>query len=111
MHVMHEVGFSDVELAELEVRATMRAEDAPDDFVPNLDILKTNEVRQTAEPKVFAGAAPEVAPAAAPLPSESDTPPIEQPPTPLFEAESSEEDSESPETADDDDAPQQLSLF
>lgn len=32
--VMHEVGFDDAELAELRVLATMRAEDMPEDYIP-----------------------------------------------------------------------------
>lgn len=32
--VMHRVGFTDDDLRELRIRATMRADDMPDDFVP-----------------------------------------------------------------------------
>ncbi len=38
--VMVEVGFSERELAELRVRATIRAEDMPDDFVPDMQIFQ-----------------------------------------------------------------------
>ena len=38
--VMHDVGFTDAELAQLRVEATMRAEDVADDFVPDLKILE-----------------------------------------------------------------------
>jgi hypothetical protein len=38
--VMHEVGFTDSELAELRVTATLHVDDVPDDFVPDLDVLK-----------------------------------------------------------------------
>lgn len=37
--MMHEAGFTEAELKELQVRATMRVEDAPD-LVPDLDILQ-----------------------------------------------------------------------
>jgi hypothetical protein len=42
--VMHEVGFSDDELRDLYVRATMRAEDMPDDFLPATELLKMEVV-------------------------------------------------------------------
>lgn len=41
--VMQEVGFSDSDLAELRVLATMRADALPDDFVPDLAVLKQGE--------------------------------------------------------------------
>lgn len=40
VQVMHEVGFTEDELAYLRVEATMRAEDVPDDFVPELHLLE-----------------------------------------------------------------------
>lgn len=39
--VLHEVGFTDDELAQLRIEATLRTEDVPDDFVPDLEILHT----------------------------------------------------------------------
>jgi len=36
--VMHEVGFSERELTQLRVEATMRADEMPDDFMPEMDI-------------------------------------------------------------------------
>jgi hypothetical protein len=42
--VMHEAGFSDVELRELTVRATMRIEDVDADFVPDLQVLEAEPV-------------------------------------------------------------------
>lgn len=47
--VMYDVGFSDDELAQLRVEATMRADEVPDDFRPDLDILKTPEKPAHAE--------------------------------------------------------------
>ena len=38
--IMLEIGFTDSELAELSVEATMRAEDMPDDFLPDMTILE-----------------------------------------------------------------------
>lgn len=37
--ILHDAGFNDGELNELQVRATIRAEDMPDGFVPDMDIL------------------------------------------------------------------------
>lgn len=39
--VMLEAGFSESELAELRVRATMRADKMPEDFVPDMNVLET----------------------------------------------------------------------
>lgn len=112
--VMHEVGFTDDELAELRIRATMRADDMPDDFVPP-------EVRATAIPGVDL-------PAADDLDDEDDLPPlpIDEPTLPdeaLFILDAEVEDAEVDDDAADADAdeedppapdpdgPQQLSLF
>jgi hypothetical protein len=45
--MIHEAGFTEAELKELQVRATMRVEDAPTDFVPDLDILQGDSVPHT----------------------------------------------------------------
>ncbi len=50
--VMHQVGFGEDELAELRVQATMRVEDMPDDFVPDMDVLAE-------EPSVHAVSVPD----------------------------------------------------
>ena len=42
--VMFEAGFTEAELTELTVRATMRAEDMDADFVPDLEILEAAPV-------------------------------------------------------------------
>lgn len=39
--VMRRVGFSDQQLAELRVLATMRAEEMPPDYVPDMELLTT----------------------------------------------------------------------
>jgi hypothetical protein len=41
--VMHQAGFSDADLAEFRVRATMHIDDIGDDFVPDLDALHLEE--------------------------------------------------------------------
>ena len=41
--VMVDVGFTEDELAQLRVEATMHVDDLPDDFVPALDILNHGE--------------------------------------------------------------------
>jgi hypothetical protein len=42
VRVMHDTGFGDDELAELRVRATMRADDMPEDFVPDMHVFQVN---------------------------------------------------------------------
>lgn len=58
--MMHEAGFTEAELKELAVRATMRVEDTPADFVPDLAMMQGD-----AAPRSFAVAAPPDAEAAA----------------------------------------------
>lgn len=41
--VMHDAGFTDIELAELRVLATLRTEDVADDFVPEATTLEAFE--------------------------------------------------------------------
>jgi hypothetical protein len=45
--VMYQVGFTDDELAQLRVEATMRVEDMPDDFVPDLNILENETIPES----------------------------------------------------------------
>ncbi len=91
--VLHDVGFSDDDLRQLKLEATMRTEDLQGDFVPQLDL--------GAEPTVHAGV---------------DVPPADDP-EPKAEAAASEL-TEEPDTdldanddPPDDDRPQQMSLF
>jgi hypothetical protein len=44
--VMVQVGFGDDELAQLRVEATIRVEDVPDDFVPDLHVLRSDDKSQ-----------------------------------------------------------------
>jgi hypothetical protein len=43
--VLHDVGFSDDELAQLRVEATMHVDSMPDDFVPDMTILNTQNIQ------------------------------------------------------------------
>ncbi len=96
VRVMHDTGFTDDELTELRVRATMRAEDAPEDFVPDMRIfqagLSGSQEPVAEQPTVETEAAPWEVYHEAPE-AGSDLP-------------EAREDSEG-----DPDAPQQLSLF
>lgn len=97
--VMLEAGFSQAELAELRVRATLRTEDAPLGFTPDLDALR---VYPAARPPAPAEPEPDSA-LAEPL-METDAAEADAAP-----AEAEPEAAEAP--ADDADLPQQLSLF
>jgi hypothetical protein len=88
--VLHEVGFSESEMAELKVLATLRVEDVPPDFVPDLDVLQAqaleeiqqqtaaSEAGQAAEARVFEAVA--VEPPAASEEDSSALPADEEPP-------------------------------
>jgi len=95
--VMLEAGFSDDELAELRVRATMRAEEMPEDFVPEMDVL---------EAKIQP--VPEIPTAEVPTPEEiaEDESPVDE--MVVADAENAEAEEEIEE---DPDQPKQLSLF
>lgn len=97
--VMHEVGFGDDELHELQVRATMRVEDVPDDFVPDLDILQPQDSAPT-EAKIHPVGTTPVSSAD----GEASADLIAE----VQEAQPEDDDSDEPPTAA---APTQLSLF
>jgi len=46
--VMQQAGFSDADLVELRIRATLRTEDMDDGFVPDFELLEAQISRQTA---------------------------------------------------------------
>jgi hypothetical protein len=103
MLVMYEVGFSEADLRELDIRATMHVDDVPDDFVPDMTLM---------QPAIHTGAD-------LPDGGDADDDPQDDaiPPTfdeTLAQAEPAPEDTE-PAPPDDDtpdpDAPQQMSLF
>ncbi len=100
--VMLEAGFTEAELAELRVRATLRVEDAPPGFVPDLDALRVypaaapqpepESAELLMEPEAFVETIEPAADPADPEPVTVEHPAVEPPP-------------------DDADLPQQLSLF
>lgn len=105
MMVMERVGFSEDDLAQLRVEATMRIEDVADDFVPDLEILQP-AMQPTGE--VFQ-----------PHPLECQCPqcvdinlvPHDEDGQPLSEDEQQELLERQQHEADDDDNPQQMSMF
>lgn len=99
--VLHSLGFSDVELKELEVLAFARVEDAPDDFVPDLRALAE-------APKVHPAVVAPTAPALEDGTAEYDAALIDAP----DDADDAVPDDDAPSgDAPSGDAPQQLSLF
>jgi hypothetical protein len=94
--VMLEAGFSDEELAELRVRATIRADEMPEDFVPDMDVLEA-KIQPVPEVPVMEVSSPEEV--------IEDEPPVDE--LVAQEVEEIEEEIEE----DDPDQPQQLSLF
>lgn len=104
--VMTEVGFSEAELKELTVLATMRVEEMDEDFVPDMDILAAEE------PAVIVPAAvvPEVAtPEAAAPEAVEEVPEVEMDEREIDDEIVEEAEPESSE--EDDDSPQQMSMF
>lgn len=86
--VMYDVGFREDDLKAMYIEATMRADDMPEDFVPDMDVLKQPEVVEEAAPP-------------APEP--------EAPPEPESDADDAPDDDEPP--AVDSSGAVQLSLF
>ena len=116
--VMHSAGFSDAQLAELRVRATMHVDDVGKDFVPDLEVLDAHDHQhdeaEAAEARVY-NIPVEIAPApteAAPVEAET----VSQTEVLVeaeLEGETLEEEmlnEQEPEKKDPDE-PQQLSLF
>lgn len=98
--VMQEIGFSEAELRELRVRATLRMEDVPPDFVPDLQALTEQAPPEAA--RVFAVAAVPEALAEA---VQEAAPDVED--EAAIDADDPQEDAAPPSA----DEPQQLSLF
>ncbi len=72
--IMRGVGFSDAQLAELRVLATIRAEEMPPDFVPDMDLLATlAQAEQQPQSDTFQIAVPEM-PEEAELPEDIEIP-------------------------------------
>ncbi len=112
--VMHSAGFSDDELAELRVRATLHVDDVGTDFVPDLDVLTPSPITERgtgtaaespAEPAgeaVYSIATPVETDYPLPEAVMDDTPPADELPS---------DEAADGEPPPDDDAPQQLRLF
>lgn len=98
--VMQEIGFSEAEMRELRVRATLRTEDVPPDFVPDLQALTEQAPPEAA--RVFAVAAVPEALAEA---VQEAAPDVED--EAAIDADDPQEDAAPPSA----DEPQQLSLF
>jgi hypothetical protein len=97
--VMYEVGFSERDLAELRVLATMHIDSVADDFVPDLDALEVEE------PTIHAVALPEVEEVEV---HEEEI--VEVEPTEKAPEDEEAVQADIPESESEDD-PQQLSLF
>ncbi len=115
--VLHDVGFRDDELRELKLRATMRAEDLHDDFVPQLDLDDEAGHGVIEEPTVHPVAkveTPEPQAVAEPAPEPTDERYIaeeimDEQAEQAEDPESEDSDEEPP--PEDPDTPQQMSLF
>lgn len=106
--VMHDAGFSESELAELRVRATMHVDDVGADFVPKLDVLQDSNPAETQTEAVYFVS----------VPVETDYPLPDTIPDALEESEApveeqSQTEPESVEAPEDEepDVPRQLTLF
>lgn len=105
---MNQAGFSDAELAEFRVLATMHVDQVDGDFVPDLDALQDeqHDHDEHVEEAPFSIAVPEMPEAVLP---EEPLPDAEQPPE--EEAPVAPDAASAESEADDPDIPQQLSLF
>ena len=101
--VLLDVGFTEAELRELQVIATMHVDDVAPDFVPDMDVL---------EPRIHPAVTAEAPPAddTAPEP-EDDMPPTYDEILEEAEATVTEDEPEPEDEPDDPDSPAQLSLF
>lgn len=104
--VMQQVGFSESELAEMRVEATMRADTMPDDFVPDMQVLE--RVRAEAGEQAVAESAELLHPV--PDIPESDVV-IDDEADEQVEEEEAIEDTIVEDDEDDDETPNQLQMF
>jgi hypothetical protein len=108
--VMQRAGFSEAELAEFRVRATMHVDDVGGDFVPDLDVLAVEEQHEESPVMVAVPALPtDTASELEAVVIEEQIIEEEVPPADELEAPVEEWVDDEPE--DDPDMPQQLSLF
>ena len=98
--VMQQVGFTEDELRQLAVTATMHIDDLPDEFVPDLEILQPPE--QSFQPHPLECQCPECVQINL-VPHDEEGQPLED--------DALEELIEMEAELDDDDAPQQLTMF
>lgn len=99
--VMHETGFSDDELRELRIQATMHVDDMPEGYVP--DMAFAESAPPQAEPVIFAGVDVPQPEAATETPETDFTEDMDSRPEDALEEESADDEA--------DDAPQQLTMF
>jgi hypothetical protein len=111
--VMQDVGFTEHDLTELRVRATMHVDDVGADFVPDLAILQTAETSAPVEPRIFPVPDVPIAALIEPIqelieaPIQDEQPAEPEPPS----DEVPEVEENLPPAAPDPDAPTQLSFF
>ncbi len=98
--VMQQVGFTEDELRQLALATTLHVDDLPDEFVPDLEILQPAE--QTFQPHPLECQCPECVQINL-VPHDDEGQPLE--------GDALEELVETETQNEDDDAPQQLSLF
>ncbi|MBI5668801.1 MAG: hypothetical protein HZC41_12410 [Chloroflexi bacterium] len=112
--VMHDAGFTEAELAELRVRATMHVDDVGADFVPDLDILNPSLSAPLPEGEESVSVEPQAEVFySLSTPVETDYPLPDDALEPLAEAETLSETftDEAPPEDDEPDVPRQLTLF
>lgn len=101
--VMYGIGFTEDELAQLQIEATMRVEDMPDDFVPEMPVVLPTPEETTFEPHPLECQCPECV--------ELNSVPHDEDGQPLTGDDLLEYAERQMAEADDDDGPQQLSMF
>ena len=101
--VMCDTGFTEDELTQLRIEATMRAEDMPDDYVPDMTTVTVPAEKTTFEPHPLECQCPECI--------ELNSIPHDEEGQPLTGDDLLEYAERQAAEADDDDAPQQLSMF
>ena len=107
--VMHRTGFTEDELRQLEVEATMRTDDVAEDFVPNLEILETPSQENAFQPHPLECQCPQCMEINM-IPHDDEGQPIEfdpdDPENPANKAPINTDDED-----EDEDSPAQLSMF
>ena len=99
--VMHRVGFGEDELAQLRIEATMHVDDMPDDFVPDMEVLQPVAAEAAFEPHPLECQCPEC--------MQIETVPHDDEGQPLDE--DAQQELLERQQAEQDDGPQQMSMF